>query len=430
MPMISNIRAVLPMVAIGLLAVAAHAQSPDATPQSPAVPAQTPGAPAPGAPPAAAPPTPVPFDAAVLKAANDLFTKANLTGEPDKIVLVVDPLIDGNSGVQSNATVTMGQKIVDLVKANYPRFQVAPFTSAMVAKSPVVLIGTFTAINNAGIVQGAPDVYRVCLALVDLGSQKIISKGVARALPDGVDVTPTSFFADSPVFAKDASIDSYIKTCQGTKPGDAIVQAYADRILVASLIDDAIESYNAKHYSDALDVYRSALRTPGGEQLRVLNGIYLTDYALHRRKDASDAFGNIVDFGLKGDRLAIKFLFKPGSTQFVTDPRLRAPYQMWLGQIAQHTAATKACLEIDGHTSATGIPAINNRLSALRAEYIMDEVQDHAPALSGHLIAAGKGSSEMIIGTGKDDASDALDRRVEFKVINCGATPALPSTKS
>src|SRR5215469_8852471 len=30
------------------------------------------------------PPTPIPFDAALLKAANDLFTKANLSGSPDK----------------------------------------------------------------------------------------------------------------------------------------------------------------------------------------------------------------------------------------------------------------------------------------------------------------------------------------------------------
>jgi hypothetical protein len=29
-----------------------------------------------------------------------------------------------------------------------------------------------------------------------------------------------------------------------------------------------------------------------------------------------DAFGKVVDYGLKGDKLAVKFLFKPGSTTF------------------------------------------------------------------------------------------------------------------
>jgi outer membrane protein OmpA-like peptidoglycan-associated protein len=41
--------------------------------------------------------------------------------------------------------------------------------------------------------------------------------------------------------------------------------------------------------------------------------------------------------------------------------------------------------------------------------------------LRGRLIATGKGSREMIVGTGRDDPSDALDRRVEFKVAKCSA---------
>ena len=34
-------------------------------------------------------------------------------------------------------------------------------------------------------------------------------------------------------------------------------------------------------------------------------------------------------------------------------------------------------------------------------------------------IAAGMGSRQTMVGSGRDDASDALDRRVEFKVIGC-----------
>ena len=60
---------------------------------------------APVAPPPAAapppPPRPVAFDAALLKAANDLFSKAKLEGAPDKVTLIIDPLIDGVTGAQS-----------------------------------------------------------------------------------------------------------------------------------------------------------------------------------------------------------------------------------------------------------------------------------------------------------------------------------------
>ena len=75
------------------------------------------------------------------------------------------------------------------------------------------------------------------------------------------------------MFTKDAPTAAYIKSCQGTKVGDAIDQAYADRIVAASLVNDGIEAYDAGRYRDTLDVYQSALKTPGGEQLRVLNGI-------------------------------------------------------------------------------------------------------------------------------------------------------------
>ena len=69
---------------VGFLGVSADAQTGPAA--SPPAAATTP--PAAAAPP---PPTPVAFEAALLKAANDLFTKANLSGSPDKLTLVIDP---------------------------------------------------------------------------------------------------------------------------------------------------------------------------------------------------------------------------------------------------------------------------------------------------------------------------------------------------
>ena len=383
-----------------------------------AAPAQAP--PAAAAPPP--PPTPIPFDAALLKAANDLLSKANLNGAPDKVTLVIDPLIDGVTGAQSKATHLEEARITDLVKSNYPRFQVARFSAETIAQAPVVLIGTFTAVNNAGVANGAKDAYRICLALADMRTRTIISKGVSRALPAGIDPTPTAFFADSPVFAKDASTDSYVKTCQGTKVGDNVDQVYADRIVIASLVNDGIQAYDEGRYRDALDVYQSALKTPGGEQLRVFNGIYLANYKLHRSRAAMSAFGKVVDYGLKGDKLAVKFLFKPGSTQFASDRSIRGPYSAWLETIAERTSAKQGCLEVVGHTSATGLPAVNDRLSGLRADYIKDRLESEQGSLRGRLVAAGRGSREMIVGTGRDDASDSLDRRVELKVMQCGGS--------
>jgi len=376
--------------------------------------------------PAAAPPVqPVPFDEAVLKAANDLFSRAQLPAagakEPAKHVLVIDPLIDGMTGAQSIATQSMEARLVELVKEKYPQFAVQPFSTAAVSQSPIVLVGTFTGVNKDGKTEGAREAYRVCLALADLKSGKIISKGTARAKPEGVNITPTAYFKDSPTWTPDSATEGYIKTCQGTKPGDPINPAYVDRIQTAALISEAIDAYNDRQYQKALELYRGALRSPGGEQLRVYNGLYLANWKLGRRDDATDAFGKIVDYGLANKRLAVKFLFKPGSTDFWTDRRVTGPYPLWLRRIAEGTAQNQGCLEIVGHTSRTGPEPVNDRLSLLRAESIKTKLERDRPALKPRTIANGVGSKENLVGTGTDDARDALDRRVEFKVVDCRA---------
>jgi outer membrane protein OmpA-like peptidoglycan-associated protein len=232
-------------------------------------------------------------------------------------------------------------------------------------------------------------------------------------------VAPLPFDADSPAWTRDPAIDGYIKTCQGSKAGDPINAVYADRILAAALINDATNAYNARRYRESLELYRSALRTPGGEQLRAYNGVYLASWKLKRRDEAMQAYARIVDHGLANRHLSVKFLFRPGSTQFWADAQISGPYPLWLNQIAQRSAHSKACLEIIGHTSRSGPEPLNERLSVLRAQAIKDRLEAVAAELAKRTIASGVGSRENLVGTGADDASDALDRRVEFKVIGC-----------
>jgi outer membrane protein OmpA-like peptidoglycan-associated protein len=369
------------------------------------------------------PPTPVAFQEALLNAANALFSKANLQGAPDRIPLVIDPLIDGSSGAQSTATQSMERRIADLVRKHYPRFDVTPFTIQAIAKQPIVLIGTFTAINNAAVVGGARDVYRICLALADLKRNMITSKGATRALPEGIDPTPTGFFADSPAFVRDPATEAYIKNCQGTRLGDPIDQVYTDRIQVAVHVNYGIEAYNAKNYIEALEHFEKARRAPGGEQLRVFNGLYLVNWKLNRREAAREAFGRIVDLGLEAGRLSVKFLFTPNSARFGSDEGVA--YTIWAREIAMRTIKTDKCLEVVGHTSATGLIDVNERLSLQRAEYVKGRLLAASSDVNAsRFVAKGAGSSELIVGTGRDDASDALDRRVEFKTIPCAVPVA------
>ena len=367
----------------------------------------------------AASPTPIPFDDALLRAADDLFSKASVPPGSDKIELVIDPLIDAATGAQSSATRLMQERIKELITKSYPRFVVRPFSSGALGQSPVVLIGTFTAINNAGAPAGARDAYRICLALADLRTKSIISKGVARAKPEAIKTDPTPVFADAPIWTNDPATSSYIKTCQGSKPGDPVDPFYVERFATSAFISDAVLQYDDKRYREALAFYRTALQMSGGDQLRVRSGIYLSNWKLDRRADAMEAFGNLVNHSLAANKLSVRLLFKPGTTQFLDDASITAPYPMWLSQIAAQAQQRNACIDVVGHTSNTGPVQINERLSVLRAQYVKDLLQSASPGLADRLTAVGVGSRELIVGTGRDDASDAIDRRVDFNVHRC-----------
>ena len=201
----------------------AQAQSPQPAP-APAAAARAP----------AAPPPILSFEDAVVNAAQALFSKAELPPGDEQVDLVIDPLIDGISGAQSTATRLIEKRIVELVKAKFPRFRIVPFTKEALAKSPIVFIGTIRAINNATITKGPRDAYWVCLRLADLKSNKIVSRGAARAKIDEVDATPTLTFSESPVWANDAATTAYIKTCQETNVGDPLNPASVERICTRS----------------------------------------------------------------------------------------------------------------------------------------------------------------------------------------------------
>ena len=368
----------------------------------------------------AVPPPVVPFDEAILNAAQALFSKAQLQPGDEKIDLVIDPLIDGISGAQSAATHLMEKRIIELIQSKFPRFRVQPFTKEALAKSPVVLVGTIRAINNAGSADGPKNAYWICLRLADLHSNKIIASAGSRGKMDGVDVTPTLAYTDNPVWADDAATTAYVKTCQDTKAGDPLNPAYVERLTAAALISDGISEYDNRHYRVSLAFYRAALDAPGGDQLRGYNGVYLANWRLNRLEDAADAFGSLVDFSLKTNKIAVRLLFRPGSTRFLDDRTVTEPYPMWLKQIADRVFHSNMCLEIVGHTSPTGPAQMNERLSVLRAQAIKQLLERSEPQLAERLVATGVGFRENLIGTGKDDASDSLDRRVEFKVLKCG----------
>ena len=251
-----------------------------------------------------------------------------------------------------------------------------------------------------------------------------MGKGLAFARAEGVDITPQAIDRDAPAWVEDAATLGYIRTCQGTRAGDAIHPDYINRVLTSAKLAEANDAYGAGKWALARTLYGQALTGEGGDQLRTHTGLYLTNWRLGNRKAAADSFGRIVDQGLENKRLGTKFLFRPGTAALWADPKAASSagasaYPMWLQEISRRGASRSSCLELVGHTSASGPEPMNERLSLLRAEELKKQISQLAPTLSPRMIATGLGSRQTMIGTGRDDASDVLDRRVEFKVVGC-----------
>jgi outer membrane protein OmpA-like peptidoglycan-associated protein len=390
-----------------------------AAPAAPA-PATAPAPAAAGSPsPAPSPPPPppvLPFDQAVTNAAHAVFSAA-FAGDATSTTVVIDPLVDGMTGYQSRATQSIQDRILGVVHQDFPQYSVRPITPESLKQQPRVLVGTFTPVNSQMKTAGTREAYRFCLVMGDLRTGKIVAKSVARARLEDVDATPTATFTDSPVWTDDPSVQAYIATCQASKVGDPIKPEYLEGLLAAATISEASNAYDEGHYAEALDLFNTARKTPAGDQLRVYNGIYLSLTRLGRADQSAAAFRDLVDFGIRKKRLAVKFLFRPGSVRFAGDNAFAGSYGMWLTQIASEAVSTRTCLQITGHTSPTGPPALNDSLSLVRAEYIQSRLESDQAALKKRTVAVGVGSRENLIGTGRDDATDMLDRRVELKPI-------------
>lgn len=365
-------------------------------------------------------PAPVKFEDSIARAGQELFAQARAQLGAEPRAVVVDPLIDANTGAQTVSTARMGEQLEGLIKNRYQPWKVQPLTRQALSTQPLLLIGTLTPVNVERAVDTPPDAFRVWLTLIDLRTGKVVAKQLDRATVDSVNPEPLKYYADSPTWHKDKTVLGYINSCQiNTKPGDAADPDYLARLPAAAVVNEAIMAYGEGKIPAANKLYREAATLADAGDLRVLNGLYLTSWQLGQKDEAKQAFGKLVESGLELKRLPVKLLFQPGKTAFNAVGDLPQQYQLWLEALAQQTGRADACVRIVGHTSRTGSAGANERLSRQRAEAVQRLLERSNRSLTTRLTATGVGSREALVGLGTDDQRDALDRRVEFRVVDC-----------
>ena len=365
-------------------------------------------------------PAPVPFENSVTRAGQRLLEQARSHVGNESRTVVIDPLIDASTGAQTVSTVKMGEQLESIVKARHANWRVEPLTRQALNDQPLLLIGTLTPVNIERSVNTVPDAFRVWLTVIDLRTGRVVAKQLDRSTIDSVNPEPLKFYSDSPTWHKDKTVLGYINSCQiNTKIGDPADPEYLAMLPAAAVVNEAIMAYSAGRVPAANLLYKEAATLADPGDLRVLNGLYLTSWQLGQRDNARDAFSKLVASGLNLKRVPMKFLFQPGGISFNTVGDLPEQYQIWVGALAQEIAKAQSCVRIVGHTSRTGSASVNEKLSRQRAETMQRMLERSNRALGTRLSASGVGSRDALVGLGTDDQRDALDRRVEFRVVDC-----------
>ena len=126
---------------------------------------------------------------------------------------------------------------------------------------------------------------------------------------------------------RDRVAEGHIRTSQ-TAAGTEADALYLERLPVAALVNEAVRHYEAGQYEQALRHYQAAAERPDGQQLRVLNGLYLSHQQLGQA-DAAEAAAALrkagfrVEADLRNEK--INYKIREHSVQ-------KLPYQIVIGE--------------------------------------------------------------------------------------------------
>jgi outer membrane protein OmpA-like peptidoglycan-associated protein len=361
---------------------------------------------------------PLHFDHAITVAANALFTQVDRHRGSDKkpTRFVTDPVIDANTGEVTNLSVRVEDLLRDEVRHAFPHFAVAQMTSQNIDDADYVVTGIIPLENRAD----SDDKSRhLSLSILDRKTAQIVAHSDAWIDDISFEIELTPLYRDSPMYLKDRRVEALIKTAKAVAGGVADKE-YFDSLATSALLSEAARAYDQGNYRLALGLFAKAAERADGKVMKTYSGLYQSFFKLEQLESAAKAFARLTELGMRNGNLGVKFLFNVNATDFYGEADELRQYPIWIQQIAGTIMDSEACVLIVGHASHSGTREHNLALSDKRANLVRDKLQAEEPAVGAKTSAVGRGFDENIVGTGSNDAADAIDRRVEFKLSPCG----------
>jgi hypothetical protein len=295
------------------------------------------------------------------------------------------------------------------------KLEVLPFAPNALSRTPWLLAGTL-----ARPVPGKPsDAMSLCLVVIDTRDGRVAAQATVQARTGGVAIPP-AIVRDAPVWIRDAAVDTQVRACRDASIGDKADAGFLAALPVAARVASATEHYGAGRLAAARTELRAALALPGGRRADVLSGLYLTEWRLKRSKEAEQVFGDLVAHGMATRRMGLLLPFKADGAELPAGKHLTQPLPMWWKQIAQRVPQKGGtCLDISGHASSGSGDDAGEGLSFRRAFVVRTQLIERVPHLATATVVNGLGTRQQLVGSGANDASDALDRRIELTLKDC-----------
>jgi len=359
------------------------------------------------------------FDDGIGQLANDLLNqlqrKKSLLSR-DISLVVMNPFLDVDSGQVLQVSLDIEAKLIEETK-HFEQFFVSRITPKKLVKAQYILNGTIQ--YEANKTTPGKKHYQISAAIIDLDTKIVVTKGTVNIVSPGLNYQPTPSYEDNPIYVKSKLLEHTIRTVKSSV-GTQVHDDYYTFIATNALLVAAQTAYDNKDYPLAIRMFEEVTERPNGRMIEAYGGLYAVAFKLGDLAVAEKSFGQMVVLGIEKGKLPVKLLFQPKLTEFLEIPELRQQYTLWLRQISLYLKNhSDKCVQIIGHTSQYGTYEYNKQLSKQRADKIKELMSDTFPEIIHRSKTIGMGSDETIVGSKPDSAENAIDRRVEFKIIDC-----------
>lgn len=360
---------------------------------------------------------PMGFHTAFPILANNLLQQVkNSLGMMDskQKLFLIEPFIEENTGAVVKAS-RVGEDIFkNEAKKNFGDFSIDRMSSEKLNEANYIVNGTF-------LYEPLPDrnaksgtkYYHFVSSIFDRSTGIVVANADVWISDSNLDVVPT---LDNPMLIKDKRTRG-IGVVARQEIGAKIDDAYYNALETSALLSDAKTIYEKGDYAKALAIYSKAAERKDGQTMETYSGVYDSGLKLDMLDVAENAFAKLVEIAVANNSLSSRFLFQVNKTDFVSSKQKE--YSLWLREIAQYFSENNKCLNVVGHSSKTGQQEYNVKLSQQRAEAIREAMNREFSEINAKSKASGEGFDQCKVCSGTDDEKDAVDRRVEFTVVDC-----------